>query len=84
LIPVCPEQLGGLKTPRPPQEIQGGSGGDVLDGRCRVKNINGDDVTYEEASSRILLNKSHRRMACRISHTLKTSSCRGQMPYCVN
>jgi len=47
LIPVCPEQLGGLKTPRPPQEIQGGSGGDVLDGRCKVKNINGDDVTEE-------------------------------------
>ena len=47
LIPVCPEQLGGLKTPRPPQEIQGGSGEDILDGRCRVKNINGDDVTEE-------------------------------------
>jgi len=47
LIPVCPEQLGGLKTPRPPQEIQGGSGEDVLDGKCRVKNINGGDVTRE-------------------------------------
>lgn len=23
LIPVCPEQLGGLQTPRPPAEIQG-------------------------------------------------------------
>ena len=47
LIPVCPEQLGGLKTPRPPQEIQIGSGEGVLDGRCRVKNINGEDVTQE-------------------------------------
>lgn len=47
LIPVCPEQLGGLSSPRPPQEIQGGSGGDVLDGRRRVKNTNGDDVTRE-------------------------------------
>jgi len=47
LIPVCPEQLGGLKTPRPPQEIQGGSGEDVLAGRCTVKNINGDDVTQK-------------------------------------
>jgi len=36
LIPVCPEQLGGLKTPRLPQEIQGGSGEDVLDGNCRI------------------------------------------------
>lgn len=47
LIPVCPEQLGGLKTPRPPQEIQRGSGDDVLDGRCQVKDINGKDVTQE-------------------------------------
>jgi len=47
LIPVCPEQLGGLNTPRPPQEIQGGAGEDVLDKRCKVKNINGEDVTQE-------------------------------------
>jgi len=47
LIPVCPEQLGGLKTPRAPQEIQGGSGEDVLDGKCKVLNKNGEDVTRE-------------------------------------
>ena len=47
LIPVCPEQLGGLNTPRPPQEIQGGSGADVLDGKCKVRNINGEDVTQQ-------------------------------------
>ncbi|MEA1872700.1 MAG: DUF523 domain-containing protein [Chloroflexota bacterium] len=47
LMPVCPEQLGGLKTPRPPQEIQGGTGEDVLDGKCKVLNIDGEDVTQE-------------------------------------
>jgi len=47
LMPVCPEQLGGLKTPRAPQEIQGGIGEDVLDGKCKVLNINGEDVTQE-------------------------------------
>jgi uncharacterized protein YbbK (DUF523 family) len=47
LMPVCPEQLGGLKTPRAPQEIQGGSGEDVLDGKCKVLNINGEDVNQE-------------------------------------
>ncbi|KKM01937.1 hypothetical protein LCGC14_1789470, partial [marine sediment metagenome] len=31
LIPICPEQLGGLKTPREFQEIEKGSGDDVLD-----------------------------------------------------
>ena len=33
LIPVCPEQMGGLPTPRLPQEIHGGTGNDVLDNR---------------------------------------------------
>jgi len=47
LIPVCPEQLGGLPTPRIAQEIQDGSGEDVLDGRRRVLNKSGDDVTEE-------------------------------------
>jgi uncharacterized protein YbbK (DUF523 family) len=47
LIPVCPEQLGGLKTPRAPQEIQGGTGEDVLLGKCKVLNIDGEDVTRE-------------------------------------
>ena len=32
-IPVCPEQLGGLRTPRNPVEILGGSGDDVLKGK---------------------------------------------------
>ena len=45
LIPVCPEQLGGLSTPRVSQEIQGGTGEDVLDGKCKVLNKNGQDVT---------------------------------------
>lgn len=45
LIPVCPEQLSGLSTPRAPQEIQEGSGEDVLDKKCRVKNKKGEDVT---------------------------------------
>jgi uncharacterized protein YbbK (DUF523 family) len=45
LVPVCPEQMGGLPTPRQPQEIQGGSGEDVLDRKCRVFNQCGVDVT---------------------------------------
>ncbi|MFB0522570.1 MAG: DUF523 domain-containing protein [Candidatus Bathyarchaeia archaeon] len=45
LIPLCPEQLGGLPTPRPPSRIVNGNGYDVLDGRTRVVNQKGDDVT---------------------------------------
>ena len=44
LIPVCPEQLGGLATPREFQEIEKGSGDDILNGKSRVKNKIGQDV----------------------------------------
>lgn len=44
-VPFCPEVAGGLSTPRPPAEIQGGDGGDVLAGRARVVNREGEDVT---------------------------------------
>ena len=46
LIPVCPEQLGGLTTPREPAQIQGGNGFDVLGGKALVKNTF-QDVTKE-------------------------------------
>jgi uncharacterized protein YbbK (DUF523 family) len=45
LIPICPEQLGGLSTPRPPSEIVGGNGRDVLNGAARVIDREGCDVT---------------------------------------
>lgn len=45
VIPVCPEQLGGLPTPRLPAEINAGSGQDVLAGNGKVLTTNGDDVT---------------------------------------
>lgn len=45
VILVCPEQLGGLSTPRPPAEIVGGDGNDVLEGKAKVINKNGEDVT---------------------------------------
>jgi uncharacterized protein YbbK (DUF523 family) len=35
LIPVCPEQLGGMPTPRTGERLNG-SGADVLDGRLRI------------------------------------------------
>jgi len=44
-IPACPEQLGGLATPRPPAEIKGGTGLDVLWGKAGVYTVQGNDVT---------------------------------------
>jgi uncharacterized protein YbbK (DUF523 family) len=45
LVPFCPEVRGGLPVPRPPAEICGGFGEDVLDGRAKVLTSDGDDVT---------------------------------------
>ena len=45
LLPVCPEQLGGLPTPRPAVEIVEGSGGDVLEGGARLRDEKGVDRT---------------------------------------
>lgn len=44
-IPVCPEQLGGLPTPRVAADLTGGNGHDVLAGRARVITVDGLDVT---------------------------------------
>ncbi|MDD4600663.1 hypothetical protein SDC9_11328 [bioreactor metagenome] len=46
-IPVCPEQLGGLPTPRPPAEIIAGTGDDVLQSKAKVIADNGHDLTQQ-------------------------------------
>jgi len=46
VVAVCPEQLGGLPTPRPPADLRGGDGAAVLDGRAFVRRVEDDgDVT---------------------------------------
>ena len=44
---ACPEEAGGLPTPRERAEIVGGDGFDVLDGRARVMTESGREVTAE-------------------------------------
>jgi uncharacterized protein YbbK (DUF523 family) len=46
-IPICPEQLGGLPTPRPAAELVGGTGLDVLAGSATVVTVDGSDVTAQ-------------------------------------
>ncbi len=45
VVPVCPEQLAGLPTPRTPVEIREGDGFSVLDGTARVETEDGKDFT---------------------------------------
>ena len=49
-IPICPEQLGGLETPRVPVEIK------VIDGKRRAINKEGKDVTenFERGALEVL------------------------------
>ncbi len=45
VVALCPEVAGGLPTPRPPAEIPGGQGAQVLDGQRAVLTIAGEDVS---------------------------------------
>lgn len=45
LIPFCPEQLGGMGTPRTAMSIVEGSGEDVLDFEAKVMNEESSDIT---------------------------------------
>ncbi len=46
-VPFCPEQLGGLPTPRTAADIIDGTGADVLAGRARVISRDGIDVSRQ-------------------------------------
>ncbi|SPD75055.1 conserved hypothetical protein [uncultured Desulfobacterium sp.] len=64
LIPFCPEQLGGLSTPRSPANMTGGDGYDILAAKAKVINADGHDVTQafvkgaEEANAIALVLKA--------------------------
>lgn len=46
-IPVCPEQLGGLATPREPANLVDGDGESILAGTAKVITRSGLDVTNQ-------------------------------------
>ena len=48
VVPVCPEELGGLGTPRRPAELRHGDGFAVLDGTALVRTV-GDDEDVTQA-----------------------------------
>jgi len=43
-LPICPEQLGGLPTPRPPAKFLQGDGDAAWQNKAILQNENGDDV----------------------------------------
>lgn len=75
-ILVCPEDEGGLGTPRPPAEIVGGDGHDVIAGRARVVTRGGRDVTEEYLRGARLALERARTTGC------KTAVLKARSPSC--
>lgn len=47
-IPICPEQLGGLQTPRPSISFVSGDGNELIKGTPRVRAIGADGIDYSK------------------------------------
>jgi len=75
-VPLCPEVLGGRPVPRVPCEIKGGSGADVLDGRAKVYEKTGADVTEEMKEGAALTAAAALRMG------IKTAVLKSKSPSC--
>ncbi|MEW6711100.1 MAG: DUF523 domain-containing protein [Candidatus Riflebacteria bacterium] len=44
ILPICPEQMGGMPTPRVPSELQN-TAVEIFEGKGRILNRDGEDVT---------------------------------------
>ena len=77
LVPICPECMGGLPTPRPPAEIQGLDGGEgVWQGIAKVINNVGQNVTeYYQKGALIAL-------AATKTHTITAAILKERSPSC--
>ena len=75
-IQVCPEEDGGLPTPRPPAEIVGGDGHDVLAGRARVMTRDGRDVTD------IYVAGAEKALATAVAAGVKKAVLKSRSPSC--
>lgn len=82
-IPICPEQLGGLSTPRAPSYIVKGDGKGVLSGHARVINALGKDVTEAfMKGARESLKLARLTGATQAIVKDKSPSCGLNTPYC--
>lgn len=75
-IPICPEMLGGRASPRTKTEIQGGSGEDILDGRLKVFDEKGKDVTSQ------FLKGAHAAFLIAKKYNIKKAILKSRSPSC--
>lgn len=77
LLPICPELLGGLSTPRPAAEIVGpGSGDAVLDGSAKLLTAQGEDVTQA------FIQGAQRALAFVQARNITTAILKAKSPSC--
>jgi len=75
-VPFCPEEAGGLGTPRPPAWIGSGSAAAVIDGHARMLRDDGVDVTEGFLrGAREALALCHRRGITRAFLKERSPSC---------
>lgn len=75
-IPVCPEQLGGLSTPRERAILIHGDGHDVLKGRAKVVTEKGRDVTAN------FIRGAHQTLQLAQVKSLTTAVLKSRSPSC--
>lgn len=78
LIPVCPEQLGGLPTPRTACELTGGTGLDVIEGHALAYTRDGTDVTEG------LLKGAQETLSIAINASIEEAILQSRSPSCGN
>lgn len=78
VVALCPEVAGGLLTPRPPAEIVGGQGAQVLDGRLPVLTIDGADVTSAFVAG------AQQALALVHEHGIRLALLKARSPSCGN
>lgn len=75
-IPFCPEQLGGLPTPRTAADLTGGDGHDVLIGRAKVIDRAGRDVSEQ------FIRGAHQVLKIAASQRIKHALVKARSPSC--
>ncbi|WP_426151701.1 DUF523 domain-containing protein [Pseudomonas sp. DC3000-4b1] len=78
VVPLCPEVAGGLPTPRPPAEIDGGQGRAVLAGQARIIASTGEDVTAS------FLVGAEAALALVRAHDIRVAVLKANSPSCGN
>ncbi|MCW9053580.1 MAG: DUF523 domain-containing protein [Motiliproteus sp.] len=76
LIPICPEMSGGLPCPRPPAEIQGGQGLQVLEAKSQVLTESGEEVTPQ------FLRGAQNALGLCQQHDIKMAILKARSPSC--